>query len=217
VVTGNEKVNAALGVDVEPWARRDKESPVAFEAFSKYREMDPIKRSLASVGRELSKSKQLMSRWSSTWSWVRRARAWDDKVEAEVREEEIKERRKMGKRHAKQSQSFQSILMQPAVALAQAFADKPTLEKFRKDIAKLPVAEALALIRSSASVYPSLVRAERLASGESTENVEGRVGRNQVKAVASRIAARAAKYIPQDKQEAFLNDLKADLENELGE
>ena len=77
--------------------------------------------------------------------------------------------------------------------------------------------DQLALVRKCATAYPSLMRAERLASGESTENIEGRVAIHQVKAVSSRIAALAAKYIPQDKLEAFLNDLKAALSNEMGE
>ena len=209
-------VDDALGVAVAPWARQNGETAQAFEAFAVYLDQEPVKRSLASVGRALGKSKPLMERWSAKHGWVRRARAWDDEREAARRGEELEVRRKMGRRHAQQAQSFERLLMEPAAALAERLRDQSFTNAFRGKIAEMEPADLLALVRACAGVYPSLMRAERLASGESTENIEGRVAVHQVKAVAARIAARAAKYISDDQLPAFLSDLKADLANELG-
>lgn len=217
MVTQAEAVRRALAVDVEPWGRLEGETEQAFEAFATYRDMDATERSLSKTARALSKSKPLMSGWSRKHSWVRRARAWDDHRDAEMREAEIAERRKMGKRHAQQARSFGRLLMEPALALGKKLQDGEYTKEFRAKIAKMDPADILALMRASATAFPSLMRAERLAMGESTESVEGRISVHEVKAVAARIAARAAKYIPPEKLDAFLNDLKADLANQLGE
>lgn len=59
-----------------PWDRQSGESPPAWEAFQKYRDMG-LARSLAKVAQDLSKSKPLLSGWSSKHAWVLRAAAWD--------------------------------------------------------------------------------------------------------------------------------------------
>ena len=201
----------------QPWERQEGESDKAFEAFCVYRDSTPSDRSLTKTSQKMSKSRPTLCDWSRKYGWVSRVRAWDDKCDAELREAELKKRREMGERHAKQSASFQRILMEPALALAETLKADGAIKDFRKKLQKMTPEEQLALVRKCATAYPALMRAERLASGESTENIEGRVAVHQVKAVSSRIAALAAKYIPQETLESFLNDLKAAMSNELGE
>jgi len=210
-------VNRALGVARVPWEIQEGETSKAFEAFVVYRGLPPSERSVEKAGKVLGKSTGTLDRWTAKYGWVRRARAWDDEQDAATRNAELESRRKMGKRHAQQAQTFERLLMEPAMALAEKLRDKEFTEGFRNKISVLEPGDLLALVRACAGAYPSLMRAERLASGESTENIEGRVAVHQVKAVAARIAARAAKYIPDEKLPAFLSDLKADLANELGE
>lgn len=88
-----------MAKDVKPWERQDGETPKQFEAFAVYRDMGE-ERSLAKVGRALGKSKALMDRWSSANSWVERALAWDDEQDRIARQEQIKDIKKMRKRHA---------------------------------------------------------------------------------------------------------------------
>ena len=83
----------------QPWERQENESDVAFEAFQKYRDMG-VERSLASVGKKLGKSQTLMERWSSQNSWVDRARSWDDEQDRILRQEQIKDIKRMRQRHA---------------------------------------------------------------------------------------------------------------------
>lgn len=65
------------------WERQEGESREAYEAFSLYRDMgaDGGKRSLQAVSNELSKSLTLMKRWSASYNWIERARAYDFHVE----------------------------------------------------------------------------------------------------------------------------------------
>lgn len=60
-----------------PFDRQPGESEQAFTAFRTYLDLGP-RRSLATVGRELGKSKAMMERWSSRWSWVARVEAYTD-------------------------------------------------------------------------------------------------------------------------------------------
>lgn len=83
----------------QPWERQENESDVAFEAFKTYRDMG-AERSLASVGKKLGKSQTLMERWSSNHSWVDRARSWDDEQDRILRNEQIKDIKRMRQRHA---------------------------------------------------------------------------------------------------------------------
>lgn len=87
----------------KPYERRDNESDPAYEAFALYRDMG-IQRSIEVVARDLSKSVQLIKRWSALNDWVIRVRAYDDYIDAAARKkidnEAIKRRADMLKRHA---------------------------------------------------------------------------------------------------------------------
>ena len=77
----NGKRRHGLADDRDLWERQPMESARAFAAFSRYRDMGPGQRSSAKVAQELGRSKTLMDRWSSCWSWVKRAEAWDAEQE----------------------------------------------------------------------------------------------------------------------------------------
>ena len=85
--------------EIKPWERQDGETPKQFEAFVVYRDMGE-NRSLVKVAGVLGKSEQLMSRWSSANRWVERVTAWDDEQDRILRQEQIKDIKKMRKRHA---------------------------------------------------------------------------------------------------------------------
>lgn len=62
--------------ELDPWDRQDGETSKAYEAFGVYRDLG-ASRSVQAVCNELGKSKTVMDRWCSQWSWVKRAQAWD--------------------------------------------------------------------------------------------------------------------------------------------
>lgn len=113
----------AKGNTPKPWERQPEETTKAFEAFCIYRDMGQ-ERSAAKVAEKLSKSEQLMKRWSYTHGWVERAAKWDDEQDRIEREtaqrEQSKAIREMRKRHAdlgtamliKAAQALKSIPVQ---------------------------------------------------------------------------------------------------------
>lgn len=62
--------------ELDPWDRQDGETSKAYEAFCVYRDLG-ASRSVQATANELGKSKTVMDRWCSQWSWVKRAQAWD--------------------------------------------------------------------------------------------------------------------------------------------
>ena len=64
-----------------------------------YRNMELKERSLQRVGSELGKSRGLIERWSSQWSWVERVRDWDDHQEMRRLEKRIEEKHKIDEVH----------------------------------------------------------------------------------------------------------------------
>lgn len=89
----------AKNADIKPWERQDGESAKRFEAFAIYRDLGE-ERSLIQVAQKLNKSKTLMGRWSSENSWVERCEAWDREQDRIARQQQIKDIKKMRKRHA---------------------------------------------------------------------------------------------------------------------
>lgn len=98
-----------------PWDRQPKETTQAYEAFDLYRHMGP-ERSVIKVAQKCGKYRSQIGRWSSKWSWVDRAAAWDQHLDKQAQKalerEEIAARKAMKKRHRDMGLSFQGI---PAV------------------------------------------------------------------------------------------------------
>lgn len=84
--------------DARPWERQDGETARAYEAFTEYRDMG-ASRSLAKVGQKLGKSKAQMEKWSSKYSWVTRAEAWDFEADRQTRVALTRDIGAMRKRH----------------------------------------------------------------------------------------------------------------------
>lgn len=79
------------------WERQPRESIQAFEAFDLYCKMG-ADRSIRRVAKELSKSETLIKRWSSTWSWQKRSRDYDNELKRQEFEEQRKSLKKMQQR-----------------------------------------------------------------------------------------------------------------------
>ena len=82
----------------KPWERMEGEGSKAFEAFRVYRDMGP-ERTITAVGRQLSKSRNLIDRWKDRWNWAERVRAYDNDLERAAHQEAVKSVREMRKRH----------------------------------------------------------------------------------------------------------------------
>ncbi len=185
-----------------PWERKDKESDPAWQAFVLYRDMGPA-RSCDKVAKALGKSNTLIERWCTWHSWVERSTAWDSHQDRVKREAQLAEIETMGRRHAQQAQAYMQVLMAPAVKILAKLRNPEEAKAFHDELSAMPAMDAIALIARLASQFPGLMRAERLARGESTENVEGRLTVEHVGQIIVEVGNEALKFIPEDKQEAF--------------
>lgn len=91
----------------EIWERQPGESVQAFEAFKIYRDLG-LKRSNQEVCKQLSKSRQLISRWKAAWNWDERVRAYDNTLEREAHKEAVKNLKDMTSRHIRISVQLQN-------------------------------------------------------------------------------------------------------------
>lgn len=62
------------------------EGPEAFEAFETYLDAGPT-RAIRPVAAKIGKSRELLGRWSVTWSWDKRARRYDSEQDRVRREQ----------------------------------------------------------------------------------------------------------------------------------
>lgn len=102
------------------WERQPKESAQAYQAFSIYRDLGED-RSLQAVATQLSKSLQLMKRWSKNWSWGERVRQYEDSLQREAQakayKKAVKELEEMQLRQIKTAVLLQKKAVQALDAL----------------------------------------------------------------------------------------------------
>lgn len=141
-------------------------SPERKEAFAMYRDFGPD-RSLRAVAQALGKSAGLIERWSQDDGWRVRVAAWDSECDRQRQEAAKQERERLAKKHARAIESTITVLMQPAVKLADAIENGD--QEFLKDLDPITLAN---LAAQAGKQLPALVAASRLVHGASTSNVE---------------------------------------------
>lgn len=137
----------------KPWERQPNETIKAFEAFCTYRDLGK-NRSQEKTAQELSKSRQLISKWSSANDWVNRINAWEEEQDRLIRIELMKDIGAMRKKHADLADA---ILIKAALALK-----------------KLPVDEIKA--SDISRMVETATKLERISRGDVGEVVEEREG-----------------------------------------
>lgn len=134
---------------IQPWDKRPKETPRAFQMFTHYRDAGPA-RSLRKVAAETATTLGLVSGWSAEHDWVDRSAAWDQQLDRERQAEQVEEIRTMHRRHA----ALATQMMAKAIEKVRAIEGE-----------KLSVREAILLIDLA-------VRMERQARGEASLAVQ---------------------------------------------
>lgn len=152
-------------VVLEPWDRRQEESPEAYEAFCVYRDMG-LARSQKKAAEHLGKTRQLLSGWSSRHDWTDRVAAWDLEQDRQRREAMRAENVAAGRRHAQQAQGFLQVAALFPLELLRRLQQDPEILK------DLDLDTLVDYLTKLGRTVPRLIVAERLARGMSTENVE---------------------------------------------
>lgn len=133
----------------EPWEPLPDESPEAAEAFIAYRDMGN-ERTTRGVAQQLSKSGQLIRRWSSQHGWVQRVALYDLELDRKRRKAAEAELESMAKRHAQ-------------IAAAATMKVAARVQSMNPD--EIPASQVGTTLRQ-------LVDVERLSRGASTSHVE---------------------------------------------
>lgn len=134
------------------WEKLPDESPLAFKWFCVYRDMGP-ERSQMKVIKKMGKVRgyrNQLDEWSVDHRWVERVSAYDKHMDSLALKEREKEIKAMSKRHAQQAKSMQSKIIQRLKTIKPA------------DLSPLQLAKWLEIA----------TKIERLALGESTENIK---------------------------------------------
>jgi hypothetical protein len=153
-----------------PWDRQPRESSPAFQAFQTYLDLGPS-RSLAAVGQKLGKSRSLLSRWSAHWHWQDRLAAYESELGRKAMEAEAEEREEARRYYIRGSRQLADR------ALLRLLGNEE--QGYRPlDVNSLTAADVVRL-------WEAGLRGERLAHGESTENVEIRSARAEVLRMAA--------------------------------
>ena len=160
----------------QPWERQPDEGLKPYDAFCIYRDMETQQRSVRKVGEQLGKSLTLVGRWSSKFSWVERAKAWDDEQDRRARDAQITEIKEMRKKHVK---------------IAEAM-----LVKAAKALARLPEDEINAMDISR--MVDTASKLERISRGDTGEVIETRDGGKATPAVTF--------YMPSNSRENMENE-----------
>lgn len=122
--------------DAQPWERLEGESVKAYEAFTVYLNLG-TERSQQAVSKELSKSRQLIGRWSATYRWVERVAAYDADVQKKAHAEAVKKRRKMANRHISIALKLQEKALQALEGMDPSEIDPKNLVAFIREATKL--------------------------------------------------------------------------------
>lgn len=141
----------------EPWERQEGETTKAFYAFTIYRDLDhkrTLSKTCTNYMETTSRTRSCLRTiggWSTKFGWVKRAQAYDDYVDALIREESEKAVKEMQKRH---------------LTLGMALQAKGAAKLQDLDGKKMKVRDAISAITQG-------TRLERLIRGEPTERVKG--------------------------------------------
>lgn len=164
-----------------PSERQPAETAKAFEAFRAYLEMGPA-RSTAKVARQLGKSKTLIDRWSSRWSWPDRVRRFESSETTEKDGAHLQALADRSKRQAQIAQLHGEATALVARAVVQKVADNP------QALNGLDLEKLLALEATMARAHARIVPTERLALGMTTDQPGEPAPRAQAEEMARRMS-----------------------------
>jgi hypothetical protein len=99
-----------------PWEQQPRETMRGFAAFTVYRNLGPRRTLRAAAkafyGRTSLALERQLDKWSSAFSWVERACAWDRHLDAEARQAMIEARIEMAERQAREARALQNKAME---------------------------------------------------------------------------------------------------------
>lgn len=136
------------------WSRRDDESKQSYDAFEIYLNLG-ISRTGKATSIKVNKSISLISRWSSKYNWIERARAWDNHNTKLFQESYDNATVEIAKRHARLGKTLQGIGMSH-------------VDRIQKEGEEIDFRTATSTVKMGFDM-------ERIAMGQATQVVSGKM------------------------------------------
>ncbi|MEE8608704.1 MAG: hypothetical protein V3S55_13945 [Nitrospiraceae bacterium] len=136
----------------QAWDRQPGETTLSYSYFTVYRDLGPVERSDTAVAKIISRAPSVVNAHMQRHSWKARAIAYDTWFELQLREAQEGERIKMARRQAQIGMTMQ--------------------ERATEGLDMLDMTESNA--NEIARLASEGTKIERLARGESTENIAGK-------------------------------------------
>ena len=134
--------------DTKPWERQEGESVKAYEAFQCYLNLGET-RSQRLVSEQLSKSRQLISRWSANYQWVERVAAYENDLQRQAHAEAVKKARQMADRHISIAMKMQQKALQALKEMDPRDIDPKNLVAFIREATKLERENRTEIVRDT--------------------------------------------------------------------
>lgn len=114
--------------EAKPWHRQEGEGDAAFHAFTVYRDLPGLDRSVQEVCRKCARHRNQISKWKAKWRWDARLRAFEAEQDRVYCEELRAQRREAAKRHVQLGRALQALAAQ-GVNRLNAAAQEPDPKK----------------------------------------------------------------------------------------
>lgn len=134
--------------DTKPWERQEGESAKAYEAFQCYLNLGET-RSQRLVSEQLSKSRQLISRWSANYQWVERVAAYENDLQRQAHAEAVKKARQMANRHISIAMKMQQKALEALKEMDPREIDPKNLVAFIREATKLERENRTEIVRDT--------------------------------------------------------------------
>ena len=151
-----------MSATLKPTDPQAGEPGTSFAGFVLFREMPPATRSLREVAYRLGRSESLIERYSSRWSWVDRARAWDRNQARLSSQAQAKAAADWVDRHAEEGRKLQIF----AMAALNKYIDRDPDGRII-GVRNIPLRDALLMMKLGSQIERAAAGAEPLGAVDS--------------------------------------------------
>lgn len=192
-----------------PWERQKGETAAAFHNFALYRDLGPH-RSLSKAALDSTRSVKTLKDQSAKYGWVERAEAYDDHVDARLREERETERIRLERTHFGAGAAILGVALRRLNGAPAGMSQngEPIEPVERLDPNTLDAGDVARLLETG-------VRVQRISSGLPTDLVKGAtaVAASDVVRMANDLIEIASRFIDEERQARYYSELQAYLDS----
>jgi hypothetical protein len=162
------------------WELQPKESPSNFRKFAIYRDMKinrshiAVARAIGTPSEQLKKEANRINNIATDWEWSERCKLYEKYLDKIALESNIRERKEMNKRLAKDAQAIETVIM----TAVSKYLEKYRLNQINFD--ELSDKDFFYMITKGAEKLVGLGEFQRKLAGEPTEKIQAEISTNNI-------------------------------------